>query len=52
MVVHVVLYLGAGELQGGSPVMGMRADSLEASVIKMSFAAGDGCGRRHGFMGR
>ena len=33
------------------PVMGVRADSPEASVKKSSFA-GDGCWRRHGFMGR
>ena len=31
--------------------MGLRADSPEASV-KKSRSAGDGCGRRHGFMGR
>ena len=33
------------------PLMGLRADSPEASV-KKSMSAGDGCGRRHGFMGR
>ena len=33
------------------PVMGVRADSPEASEKKMRFA-GDGSGRRHGFMGR
>ena len=38
MVVHVVLSLGAGDLQGGSPVMGIRGDSPEASVMAV------GCG--------
>ena len=33
------------------PVMNVRADSPEASVGK-SRSAGDGCGSRHGFMGR
>ena len=32
-------------------VMGVTAGSPEASVKKMR-SAGDGCGRRHGFMGR
>ena len=31
--------------------MGVRADSPDASVKKRR-SAGDGCGRRHGFMGR
>ena len=31
--------------------MGVRADTPEASV-KKSRSAGDGCGTRHGFMGR
>ena len=31
--------------------MGVTADLLEASVNR-SRSAGDGCGRRHGFMGR
>ena len=31
--------------------MGVRADSPEA-LVKQSRSAGDGCGRRHGFIGR
>ena len=31
--------------------MGVGADSPQA-LVKKSRSAGDGCGRRHGFMGR
>ena len=51
VVVHVVVSPGVGQLRGGPPLMGVRADSPEASVRK-SRSAGDGCGRRHGLMGR
>ena len=33
------------------PLMGVRADSPEA-LVKKSRSAGEGCGRRHGCMGR
>ena len=51
VVVHVVVFPGVGQLQGGPQVLGVRADSPQASV-KTSRSAGDGCGRRHGFMGK
>ena len=51
VVVHVVVFLSSGQLKVAPPVMGVRADSPEAS-LKKTRSADDGCGRRHGFMGR
>ena len=51
LVVHVVVCLGVVSCRVAPPVMGVRTDSPQASV-KKTRSAGDGCGRRHGFMGR
>ena len=51
VVVHVVVSPVWVSCRVAPPVMGVRADSPEASV-KKGTSASAGCGRRHGFMGR